>query len=56
MSLEDTLASYGFGSYDEQKKYFEGKYKDDEKAFQKIVQELDDKGLDPNVDETESEF
>lgn len=52
VSLEDTLASYGFGSYDEQKKYFEGKYKDDENAFQKIVKELDEKGLDPNVDET----
>ena len=55
VSLEDALASYGYASFEELKKYFEGKYKDDEKAFQKIVQELEEKGLEPNVDETESE-
>ena len=54
VSLEDTLASYGFASEDDLKSYYMEKYNGDEKGFHKIVQELEERGLEPNVEETES--
>lgn len=54
VSLEDTLASYGFASEDDLKSYYMEKYEGDEKGFHKIVQELEERGLEPNVEETES--
>ena len=49
----EVLHTYGFKDYEALKNYFAGKYNDDEKAWQKIVKEMQDKGLSPSVDESE---
>lgn len=53
VSLEDALSSYGFSSEKELRSYYMGKYEGDEKGFHKIVQELEERGLEPNVEETD---
>ena len=49
------LSAFGFADYEELKTYFAEKYNDDEKAWQKIVKEMEDKGLSPSVDENEED-
>lgn len=53
VDTKDVLFAFGFADYEELKTYFAEKYNDDEKAWQKIVKEMEDKGLSPNVDESE---
>ena len=53
VDTKDILSAFDFADYEELKNYLAGKYNDDEKAWQKIVKEMEDKGLSPNVDESE---
>ena len=53
IDTKETLSAFGFTNYEELKSYLAGKYNDDEKAWQKIVDEMKEKGLSPNVDESE---
>lgn len=53
VDTKDVLSAFGFADYEELKTYLAKKYNDDENAWQKIVKEMEDKGLSPNVDESE---
>lgn len=53
IDTKEVLEAYGFADYSELKTYFAEKYNDDEKAWHKMVKELEDKGLSPNIDENE---
>ena len=53
IDTKDVLETFGFADYSELKTYFSEKYKNDENAWHKIVKELKDKGLSPNIDEDE---
>jgi effector-binding domain-containing protein len=53
IDTKDVLEAFGFVGYSELKTYFSEKYNDDERAWHKIVKELEDKGLSPIVDESE---
>ena len=53
VDTKDVLSAFGFTNFEELKVYLGKKYNDDEKAWQRIVKEMEDKGLSPNVDENE---
>lgn len=53
VDTKDIITAFGYTNYDELKAYLAGKYSDDEKAWQKIVKEIKEKGLNPNIDENE---
>lgn len=53
IDTKEVLEAFGFADYSELKTYLTEKFNDDEKAWHKIVKELEDKGLSPNVDENE---
>ena len=55
VDTKNILSAFGFADYEELKTYFAEKYNDDEKAWQKIVKEMEDKGLSPSVDENEED-
>ena len=50
---EEVLDAFGFGSYNDLKKYLSDKYIDKDDAWSAIVQEMKDKGLEPSIDEDE---
>ena len=56
IETKSVLAAFGFTDYDELKNYFSNKYADDEKAWQKIIDEMKGKGLSPSVDESEGDI
>lgn len=51
VDTKDIIPAFGFTNYEDLKKYLAEKYVDDEKAWQKIVNEMKEKGLEPGVDE-----
>ena len=53
IDTKDVLAAYDFADYGELKTYFSNKYNDDENAWHKIIQEMQEKGLNPSIDESE---
>ncbi|MBQ6964147.1 MAG: hypothetical protein IJP82_00460 [Bacteroidaceae bacterium] len=53
IDTKDVVAALGFVDYEELTTYLANKYNDDEKAWQKIVEEMQGKGLSPNVEESE---
>lgn len=53
IDTKEILSAFEFSNYEELKSYLAGKYNDDEKAWQKIVEEMKKKGLSPSVDESE---
>lgn len=53
IGIKEVLSAFGFANYGELKSYIVGKYNDDEKAWQKIVEEMENKGLSPCTDESE---
>lgn len=55
IDTKDVIAAFGFANYDELKSYLGNKYNEDEKAWQKIVDEMQQKGLSPSVDESEGD-
>ena len=55
IDIKDVITAFGFADYKELKTYFAEKYKDDMKAWQKIVKEMEEKGLSPSVDESEGD-
>lgn len=55
VDTKDVLSAFGFANYEELKAYFAEKYNDDEKAWQKIVKEMEEKGLSLDIDESEDE-
>ena len=55
VDTQEILDAFGFTNYDELKAYVANKYNDDEDAWQKIVEELEAKGLNPNVEESEGD-
>lgn len=54
MELDDALKAYQVSSFKELAENLSARYNGDEKAWQKIVEEMKGKGLDPNEDESES--
>ena len=55
IDTKEVIDALCFADYDELKTYLAKKYNDDEKAWQKIVEEMKEKGLSPSVDESEGE-
>lgn len=55
IETKDVLSAFGFNEYDKLKKYLAEKYNDDEKAWHKIVNEMEEKGLAPDIDENEGD-
>jgi len=55
IDTKEIISSFDFVDYGELKAYFVNKYNNDTNAWQKIVQELKDKGLSPSIDESEGE-
>lgn len=53
IDTKEVIEAFGFTDYKALKTYFANKYNDDEKAWQKIVKEMEDKGLSPSIDESE---
>lgn len=53
IDTKEVIDAFGFTDYAELRDYFSDKYKDDGKAWHKMVKEMKDKGLSPNVDENE---
>ena len=53
IDTKEVVAALGFADYEELKTYLANKYNDDEKGWQKIVEEMQAKDLSPNVDESE---
>lgn len=51
IDTKEILSAFNFANYEELKNYFTNKFVDDEKAWQKIIQEMEGKGLSPGVDE-----
>lgn len=54
VELDDALKAYQVSSFKELAENLSARYNGDEKAWQKIVEEMKGKGLDPNEDESES--
>lgn len=53
INVDEVVSAFGFANYDALRAYFADKYSDDENAWQKIIKEMQDKGLSPDVDESE---
>ncbi len=56
IDTKDVITAFGFTDYKELKTYFAERYKDDIKAWHKIVKEMEEKGLSPSVDESEGDY
>ncbi len=53
INVNEVVSAFGFANYDALRAYFADKYSDDDNAWQKIVKELQDSGLSPDLDESE---
>lgn len=56
VDIEELAEAYGMNDFNEIKQYFISKYKDDERAFKNIIENMKGKGLNPYIDETEGEY
>ena len=56
VDIEELAEAYRMNDFNEIKQYFISKYKDDERAFKNIIEDMKGKGLNPYIDETEGEY
>ena len=56
IDTDDVLTAFGFKDYEELKSYFLNNYTDDNNAWRNIINEMQEKGLSPMVDENEGGY
>ncbi len=56
VDTDDILAAFNFKTYNDLKRYFYDKYVDKDDAWQSIIQEIKDKGLNPSIDESDTYY
>ena len=56
IDADDVLTAFGFKDYEELKSYFLNKYTDDNNAWRNNINEMQEKGLSPMVDENEGGY